>query len=68
MLVLSRKPLQQIIIGPGIVITILKIDRSQVRVGIQAPPDVAIVRQELANTSPPTTKRPPLRGRKLVCG
>lgn len=48
MLVLSRKPLQQIMIGPDIQITIVKIDRNHVRIGIQAPAGVPILRQELA--------------------
>ena len=48
MLVLSRKSSQQIMIGPDIRITIVKIDRNQVRIGIQAPAGVTILRQELA--------------------
>jgi carbon storage regulator len=34
MLVLSRKTSQQIMIGPDIQVTIVKIDRNQVRIGI----------------------------------
>ena len=48
MLVLSRKSSQQIMIGPDIQITIVKIDRNQVRIGIQAPAGIPILRQELA--------------------
>jgi len=47
MLVLSRKPLQSIVIGPDIRITIVKIERNQVRIGIEAPRDVTILRDEL---------------------
>jgi len=47
MLVLSRKQLEGIQIGPDIRIKIVKIDRNQVRLGIEAPPDVIIVRDEL---------------------
>ncbi len=47
MLVLSRKPLQSIMIGPDIKITIVKVERNQVRIGIEAPRDVAILRDEL---------------------
>ena len=47
MLVLSRKPLQSIMIGPDIKITIVKLERSQVRIGIEAPRDVTILRDEL---------------------
>ncbi len=47
MLVLSRKPLQSIMIGPDIKITIVKVERNQVRIGIEAPRDVTILRNEL---------------------
>ncbi len=47
MLVLSRKISQQIMIGPDIVITVVKIDRNRVRLGIQAPTGVPILRHEL---------------------
>ena len=47
MLVLSRKPLQSIMIGPDIKITIVKVERNQVRIGIEAPRDVTILRDEL---------------------
>ena len=47
MLVLSRKSLEQIVIGSDIRITIVKLDRNQVRIGIEAPGDRSIVRAEL---------------------
>ena len=47
MLVLSRKPLQSIMIGPDIKITIVKLERNQVRIGIDAPRGVSILRDEL---------------------
>ena len=49
MLVLSRKQLEGIQIGTDIRIKIVKVDRNQVRLGIEAPPDVLIVRDELVN-------------------
>ena len=48
MLILSRKVHQEIVIGDGISITIVAIRGKQVRVGIKAPPDVPIRREELA--------------------
>jgi carbon storage regulator len=48
MLVLSRKLGEKILIGDSIVLTVVKIDRNQIRLGIEAPPDVAIFREEIA--------------------
>jgi carbon storage regulator len=47
MLVLTRKQSQQIVIGRDIRITIVKLDRNQVRLGIDAPPGMTILREEL---------------------
>lgn len=47
MLVLTRKQQQQIQIGEGVTITILKVKGNTVRIGIDAPNDVKIVRSEL---------------------
>ncbi len=49
MLVLSRKQFEGIQIGAGIRIKVVKVDRNQVRLGIEAPPDVMIVRDELVH-------------------
>ena len=46
-LVLTRKLSEQITIDGGIVITIVEIDRGRVRVGIDAPKEVKIMRNEL---------------------
>jgi carbon storage regulator len=48
MLVLSRKLGEKIVIGDNIVITVVKIDRNQIRIGIEAPSDVAVYREEIA--------------------
>lgn len=47
MLVLSRKQSQQIVIGRDIRITIVKLDRNQVRLGIEAPRGITVLRAEL---------------------
>ncbi len=47
MLVLSRKLLEGIVIGSEVRITIVKVERNTVRIGIEAPPDVVVVREEL---------------------
>jgi len=51
MLVLSRKLNEKIVIGGGIVVTVVNIDRNQVRLGIKAPGHVAVFRQELIDAS-----------------
>jgi carbon storage regulator len=48
MLVLSRKLNEKIVIDGGIVITVVKIDRNQVRIGIEAPGHVSVFREEIA--------------------
>ena len=47
MLVLSRKIGQRIAIGGGIVITVVAARGSQVRIGVEAPRDVVVLRDEL---------------------
>ena len=47
MLVLTRKPQEQIRIGNGITITVLRVKGNTVRIGIDAPRDVRVVRGEL---------------------
>jgi carbon storage regulator len=52
MLVLSRKLGQSFNVGNGIRITVVKIDGNSVRIGIEAPSEVPIRRQEIAFESP----------------
>jgi carbon storage regulator len=52
MLVLSRKPSQQIVVGSEIRITVVRIERNCVRLGIQAPPGIPILRHELTEKRP----------------
>ena len=47
MLVLSRALNEKIIIGDGIVVTVVRIAGGDVRLGIEAPRDVPIHRQEV---------------------
>lgn len=47
MLVLTRKKDQSLIIGDEIVITVVEIRGDKVRLGIQAPQDVPVHRQEV---------------------
>lgn len=47
MLVLARKRGERIHIGDNIVITVVEIDRGRVRIGVEAPRDIPVFRQEL---------------------
>jgi carbon storage regulator len=47
MLVLSRKLGEKIYIGENICITVVDIDRGKIRLGIEAPRNVPVFRQEL---------------------
>ena len=48
MLVLSRKLGEKIVVGDNIVITVVKIDRNQIRIGIEAPTEISVYREEIA--------------------
>jgi carbon storage regulator len=48
LLVVSRKLGERILIGDKIAITVVKINGSGVRIGVEAPPELAIMREELA--------------------
>ena len=47
MLVLSRKVGQRILIGDSVTVTIVRIAGGGVRLGIEAPPEMSVIRQEL---------------------
>ncbi len=49
MLILTRKPGETIIIGDNIKVTMLSAAGKQIRIGIEAPKDVAIHREEIYN-------------------
>ena len=47
MLVLSRKVGQRILIGDRISVTVVRVAQGGVRIGIDAPPELPVVREEL---------------------
>ncbi|HWE38332.1 MAG TPA: carbon storage regulator [Isosphaeraceae bacterium] len=47
MLVLTRKVGERIHIGGGIVLTVVRIQGDRVRLGVTAPPDVVVHREEV---------------------
>lgn len=47
MLVLSRKESERIRLGDSIVVTIVRVSGDKVRLGIEAPPNILVLRDEL---------------------
>lgn len=47
MLVLTRKLMERLYIGDDVCITVVRLEGGQVRLGIEAPREVAVVRAEL---------------------
>jgi len=47
MLVLSRKESQRIRLGDSIVVTVVRVAGDRVRLGIDAPPEMLVLREEL---------------------
>ncbi len=47
MLVLARKESERIFIGRSIILTVVKVQGTVVRLGIEAPPEIDIIREEL---------------------
>lgn len=46
-LILSRRTGEQIVIGNNIVVTVKRVSGNRVRLSVEAPADVSVVRQEL---------------------
>jgi carbon storage regulator len=52
MLVLSRRETQRIQLGNSIVVTVVRVNRDRVRLGIEAPSNVRVLRGELEPHAP----------------
>ncbi len=50
MLILSRKPGETLLINNEIEVKIIEVNGDKVKIGVQAPKDVKILRQELVQT------------------
>ena len=53
MLILTRKPGEKILIANDIELTVLHVSGTQVKIGIDAPKDITIMREELLNREDP---------------
>lgn len=52
MLILTRRPNEAVMIGAEIVVRVLSVKGNQVRIGIAAPKDIHVLREELVPTAP----------------
>lgn len=63
MLVLTRKLMEKLFIGDDICVTVVRLEGGQVRLGIDAPREVAVVRAELVEERQGPAVRPPHRAK-----
>ena len=61
MLILTRRINEALVIGDNVTVTVLGVKGNQVRIGVDAPKDVSVHREELASTGAraPTSEPPP---------
>lgn len=57
MLVLTRKPGEAIVTNVGLVFRILEIKGSHIRIGIEAPKEITVMREELLTGAAPSGAR-----------
>ena len=57
MLVLSRRQAERIRLGESIVVTVVRVSGDKVRLGIEAPADVLVLRDELQSDNPIELKK-----------
>ncbi len=59
MLVLSRRESERIKLGDAIVVTVVRLHAGHVRLGIEAPSDILVLRAELQPKDDPHPELPP---------
>ena len=59
MLVLTRKLMEKVYIGDKICVTVVRLEGGQVRLGIDAPREISVVRAELLGDEPPPKRARP---------
>jgi carbon storage regulator len=59
MLVLSRRESERIKLGDSIVVTVVRVSGDRVRLGIEAPSNVVVLREEIASDGPSAKKAGP---------
>ena len=51
MLVLTRKPGERIVIDEDITVTVLEVQGNRIRLGIEAPKEIPVMREELVRSA-----------------
>lgn len=64
MLILTRKPEQSIIINDDIVVTVLAVDGDRVKLGIRAPAEITVLREEVKRAVGGENRRAAALGRE----
>ena len=59
MLVLTRKRSERIQIGDNVVVKVIRLGRNSVKIGIEAPGHVRVLRSELCDDTPPAPNLDP---------
>ena len=67
MLILMRRPGESIHIGPNIVVTLVAMERNRARIGVEAPRDITVDREEIAEKKRKGIK-PPQSGHAAAPG
>ena len=68
MLVLSRKVGERILIGDNIAVTVVRVAQGMVRLGVEAPQDLSIVREEIKGRRPQSQDEQPVLDRSSRSG
>ena len=61
MLILTRRVDESLVIGDNVTVTVLGVKGNQVRIGVDAPRDVSVQREELAQKQDGKNQKSPLR-------
>jgi carbon storage regulator len=68
MLILSRKEKERIKLGEAIIVTVVRVSGDKVRLGIEAPPDMLVLRDELQPHTPEQAEEARIKRHEQLTG